>query len=94
MHIRVAIPCNGVKVIGPKNLPATMPLHASQLYAKNVSNLLELMIGEGGVKTIDFSDEILDGACLTNDGVLKKNAPDGSFAPPAPAEPEPVKEGE
>jgi NAD(P) transhydrogenase subunit alpha len=86
---------NGVKVIGPKNLPATMPLHASQLYAKNVSNLLELMIGEGGAKNVDFSDDILDGACLTADGTLKKNAPDGSFAPPAPvAEPDPVKAGE
>lgn len=76
----------GVKVIGPKNLPATMPLHASQLYAKNVSNLLELMIGEEGAKTIDFSDEILDGAVITHDGTLKKDAPGESFAPPAPAE--------
>ncbi len=75
---------NGVKVIGPKNLPATMPLHASQLYAKNVSNLLELMIGEGGAKNVDFSDEILDGACLTHGGKLKKDVE--SFAPPAPAE--------
>lgn len=85
---------NGVKVIGPKNLPATMPLHASQLYAKNVSNLLELMIGEGGAKNVDFSDDILDGACLTSGGVLKKDAPEGSFAPPVPAEPEPVEAGE
>ena len=85
---------DGVKIIGPKNLAATMPLHASQLYAKNVSNLLELMIGEGGAKTIDFSDEILDGACLTHDGKLKKDAEGGSFAPPAPVEPETVKAGE
>ncbi len=77
---------NGVKVIGPKNRPATMPLHASQLYAKNVSNLLELMIGEEGAVNVDFSDEILDGACLTHGGTLKKEAADGSFAPPAPAE--------
>lgn len=75
---------NGVKVIGPKNLPATMPLHASQLYAKNVSNLLELMIGEEGAVNVDFSDEIVDGACLTSGGKLKKDVE--SFAPPAPAE--------
>lgn len=79
---------NGVKVIGPRNIPATMPLHASQLYAKNVSNLLELMIGEEGAKNVDFSDDILDGAVLTHGGTLKKDAPDNSFAPPAPAEPE------
>lgn len=76
---------NGVKVIGPKNLAAAMPLHASQLYAKNVSNLLELMIGEEGAKNVDFSDEIVDGACLTHDGVLKKDTEDNSFAPPTPA---------
>lgn len=76
----------GVKVIGPRNLPATMPLHASQLYAKNVANLLELMIGDEGAKNVDFSDEILDGACLTHGGTLKKDAPGESFAPPAPAE--------
>jgi NAD(P) transhydrogenase subunit alpha len=78
----------GVKVIGPKNLPAAMPLHASQLYAKNVSNLLELMIGDEGAVNIDFSDEILDGAVLTHGGTLKKDAEGGSFAPPEP-EPEP-----
>ncbi len=82
---------SGVKVIGPKNLAAAMPLHASQLYAKNVSNLLELMIAEEGAKNIDFSDEILDGACLTHDGKLKKDVE--SFAPPAPAE-EPTTEVE
>jgi NAD(P) transhydrogenase subunit alpha len=79
---------NGVKLVGVKNLPATMPLHASQLYAKNVSNLLELMIGEEGAVNVDFGDDILDGAVLTHGGTLKKDAPDNSFAPPAPAEPE------
>jgi NAD(P) transhydrogenase subunit alpha len=79
---------NGVKVIGPKNLPAAMPLHASQLYAKNVSNLLELMIGEEGAVNVDFSDEILDGAVLTHGGTLKKDAPGSSFAPPKAEEPE------
>jgi NAD(P) transhydrogenase subunit alpha len=78
---------NGVKVIGPKNLAASMPLHASQLYAKNVSNLLELMIGEEGAKNIDFSDDILDGAVLTHGGTLNKDAPGGSFAPPKAEEP-------
>jgi NAD(P) transhydrogenase subunit alpha len=83
----------GVKVIGPKNLSASMPLHASQLYAKNVSNLLELMIGEEGAVKIDFSDDILAGAALTYGGTLKKDAPGGSFAPPEP-EPEPTEKAE
>lgn len=84
---------NGVKVVGPKNLPAAMPLHASQLYAKNVSNLLELMIGEEGAVNVDFSDEILDGAVLTHGGTLKKDAPGASFAPPA-SEPESTEKAE
>lgn len=75
---------NGVKVIGPANLPSTMPLHASQLYAKNVSNLLELMIDDG-VKSIDFDDEILAGACVTHAGKLAKDGPFTSEKP-APAE--------
>ena len=86
---------NGVKVIGSKNIPASMPLHASQLYAKNVSNLLELMIGEEAAVNIDFSDDILDGCVLTYGGTLKKDAPGGSFAPPEPEpEPEPTEKAE
>ena len=72
-----------------------MPLHASQLYAKNVSNLLELMIGEEAAVNIDFSDDILDGCVLTYGGTLKKDAPGGSFAPPEPEpEPEPTEKAE
>jgi NAD(P) transhydrogenase subunit alpha len=72
---------NGVKIVGPSNLPATMPMHASQLYAKNVSNLLELMIDEGSL-SIDFDDEIVAGACVTHEGKLAK---DGPFTSPKPA---------
>ncbi|MFY9487861.1 MAG: Re/Si-specific NAD(P)(+) transhydrogenase subunit alpha [Solirubrobacterales bacterium] len=76
---------NGVKVIGPDNLPSKMPLHASQLYAKNVSNLLELMIDEDAGKIIDFDDEILAGACVTHDGQLAGDTPFTSVKPAAPA---------
>jgi NAD(P) transhydrogenase subunit alpha len=82
---------NGVKVIGPANLPSSMPLHASQLYAKNVSNLLELMIDDGN-KVIDFEDEILAGACITHGGKLAKDGPFVSEKPdqPPPAAAEPA----
>ncbi len=79
----------GVLVIGPSNLPASMPLHASQLYAKNVSNLLELLDDEGQLG-LNFDDEIVEGACVTHGGKIAK---DGPLAPPKqsepPAEPEP-----
>jgi proton-translocating NAD(P)+ transhydrogenase subunit alpha len=59
-----------VTIIGPLNLPSSMPDHASQLYAKNVQNLVELMVSEEGALELDFEDEILAGACITHDGEI------------------------
>jgi H+-translocating NAD(P) transhydrogenase subunit alpha len=52
-----AVVVDGVSVIGPVNLPSTVPLHASQMYSKNVLALLQHLIREGAV-TVDASDEI------------------------------------
>jgi proton-translocating NAD(P)+ transhydrogenase subunit alpha len=54
----------GVLVWGAKDLASSMPVHASQLYARNVSNLLLLMTQEGEVVP-DFDDEIVATACVT-----------------------------
>jgi NAD(P) transhydrogenase subunit alpha len=54
----------GVTLIGPTNLPSTMPFHASQLYARNVSALLQHLAPEGELQ-LDFEDEIMSGACVT-----------------------------
>jgi H+-translocating NAD(P) transhydrogenase subunit alpha len=54
----------GVTVVGPTNLPSTMPFHASQLYARNVSALLQHLAPEGELQ-LDFEDEITSGACVT-----------------------------
>jgi proton-translocating NAD(P)+ transhydrogenase subunit alpha len=62
---------NGVKVIAPLNLPSEMATHASQLYAKNVENLLKLLVSEEGTLNIDFEDEVVAGACLTHQGEVK-----------------------
>ena len=59
-----------MKIVGPLNLPASMPDHASQLYAKNVQSLLGLMIGDEGALKLDFDDEIIAGACITRDGEI------------------------
>jgi H+-translocating NAD(P) transhydrogenase subunit alpha len=61
---------NGVKVIAPPNLPSDMAAHASQLYAKNVENLLALLVSEEGQLNLDFEDEIIAGACLTHEGEI------------------------
>jgi H+-translocating NAD(P) transhydrogenase subunit alpha len=62
---------NGVKVIGPRNLPSLMPVPASQLYAKNLENLLGLMITEEGTLNIDLEDDILAAALITQGGAIK-----------------------
>lgn len=62
---------NGVKVIAPVNLPSDMAADASQLYSKNVENLLGLLVADGGELSLDFSDEIVAGACITHDGEIR-----------------------
>ncbi|SNS85284.1 NAD(P) transhydrogenase subunit alpha [Rhodococcoides kyotonense] len=54
-----------VTIASPLNLPATMPEHASELYSKNVSALLELLLDENGAVAPDFSDEVLAQSCVT-----------------------------
>jgi len=54
----------GVTIVGFTNLPSTMPYHASQLYARNVSALLHHLAPEGEL-VLDFDDEITAGACVT-----------------------------
>ena len=58
-----------VTIVGPTNLASTMPDHASSLYARNVQSLLELMVKEGEL-SLDFEDEVLEGACITRDGEI------------------------
>jgi H+-translocating NAD(P) transhydrogenase subunit alpha len=59
-----------VKIVSPLNLPASMPEHSSQLFARNVLALLELMIGEDGNLALDFEDEVIAGACVVRDGEI------------------------
>ena len=61
----------GVTIIGPINLPASMPIHASEVYAKNISALLGLMINKDKQLEINFSDDILDGSCVTHNGEIR-----------------------
>lgn len=61
---------NGVTIIGPINLPASMPVHASQMYAKNISTLVQLMLEDGELK-LNFEDDIIDGTCVTHAGEIR-----------------------
>jgi NAD(P) transhydrogenase subunit alpha len=62
----------GVTIVGETNLAATMPVHASQMYSRNVYTLLDHLITEGEL-ALDFDDEITRETCVTHDGrVLKE----------------------
>ena len=60
---------NGVTILGPTNLPATVPYHASQMYAKNISTLLLHLVKEGAL-TLDMDDEITAGTLVSRDGAV------------------------
>ncbi|MEU7143170.1 Re/Si-specific NAD(P)(+) transhydrogenase subunit alpha [Nocardia sp. NPDC046473] len=66
-----------VTIASPLNLPATMPEHASELYSKNISALLELMLVDGKIAP-DFSDQVLADSCVTHERGLPSEPTSGS----------------
>jgi NAD(P) transhydrogenase subunit alpha len=80
---------NGVTILGPTNMAATIPYHASQMFAKNVANLLALVIKEGKL-VLDMKDEIIAGTLETDGGdIIHKMAREIFALPPLAAEPAP-----
>jgi H+-translocating NAD(P) transhydrogenase subunit alpha len=61
------VDADGVRIFGPLNVAADMPLHGSQMYARTVTAMLAEFVRDG-VFTTDFDDEIFAGACVTHDG--------------------------
>jgi proton-translocating NAD(P)+ transhydrogenase subunit alpha len=61
---------HGVTIIGTLNLPSTLAVHASQMYSKNLQNLLALLIDKEGRLVIDMHDDIVAGTIITHDGEL------------------------
>ena len=62
---------DGGKIIGTRNLASDLPGHASHLYAKNLENLLGLMITDEGSLELNFEDDIIDAACIAHEGQLR-----------------------
>ena len=58
---------DGITIIGPTNIPTTIPYHASQMYAKNIATFLLHLVDEGNLK-IDLEDEITEGTLITQGG--------------------------
>ncbi len=71
---------HGVTIHGPINLAATLPVHASQMYSRNISSFLLNLVKDGAL-ALDFNDEIVRESCLTHQGRVLKGG-----AAPAPGD--------
>jgi NAD(P) transhydrogenase subunit alpha len=65
---------HAVTIVSPLNPAAEMPEHASQLYARNVQALLELLLDDDGELALDWDDEIVASACIVREGVIVNDA--------------------
>lgn len=62
--------CHGVTIVGPENITTSVANHASQLYGKNIENLLSLMSDESGVLSLDFDDQIIQETVVCDQGQI------------------------
>lgn len=62
---------SGVIILGPENVPSSIPFHASQMYGKNIENLLGLMINDEGQLNLDFDDEIISETIISHGGEVR-----------------------
>lgn len=60
---------NGVTLFAPLNLPVTVPGHASQLFSRNITNFIALLIKDGSLH-LDMQDEIISGSCVAHNGQI------------------------
>ncbi|HEX6046071.1 MAG TPA: Re/Si-specific NAD(P)(+) transhydrogenase subunit alpha [Pyrinomonadaceae bacterium] len=63
----VTVERDGVTIVAPTNLPATVPVHASQLYSRNITSFLSLLIKDGQLQ-IDMNDDVVGPSCVTHGG--------------------------
>ncbi len=63
----------GVTLFGPVNLPSLMPVHASEMYSRNLFNFLSPHIKDGAL-SLDWSDEIIAGSVFTHDGEIRNES--------------------
>jgi NAD(P) transhydrogenase subunit alpha len=78
---------DGITIIGPINLPSSMPLHASETYAKNIASLLQLMVKDKALN-LNFEDDIILGACVAHGGEIRNQRVNDALA--AISQPSPV----
>ena len=81
---QTVVSSNGVTIIAPENLPASMPAGASAFYARNISNLLLGMVKDGALH-LDFEDEVTKATVVTHGGAVLSEAVRNLLEPAAPA---------
>jgi NAD(P) transhydrogenase subunit alpha len=65
---------HSVTILGPQNLPAQVPFHSSQMYAKNLQSFLSLLVDRDGALVKEFTDEILTASLLVHAGKVRHDA--------------------
>ena len=65
----VTVERDGVTIVAPTNLPATVPVHASQLYSRNITSFLSLLVKNGELQ-IDMNDDVVGPSCVTHQGQI------------------------
>jgi NAD(P) transhydrogenase subunit alpha len=73
---------NGISIVGPVNLPSTVPGHASQMYARNIVTLLKNMMTKAGELNIDMSDEITRDSIVVRDSEIANPRVQALLTPP------------
>jgi NAD(P) transhydrogenase subunit alpha len=61
---------HGVTIHGPVRLAGALPIHASQMYARNITSFFLLMVKNGALN-LDWNDDIIRDTCITHDGAVK-----------------------
>jgi NAD(P) transhydrogenase subunit alpha len=61
---------DGVRILGPVNLPAQTATHASEMFARNLFTFAQLLVADGAL-TLDFADDLVAGSCLTHGGEIR-----------------------
>src|SRR5207253_4652370 len=77
---------HGVLILGPLNLPSTVPFHASQMYARTVTNYLHHLLKDGRIQ-LDLSDELTRGPLVTHEGAIVHETVKATIAAAARAGP-------
>lgn len=75
---------NGVKIVGPVNLPGQLAYHASEMYSRNLLNFLRPALDEGEL-SIDWSDEVFAQSCLTHEGRIRHEPTRSALEPAQPS---------